>query len=126
MSEQKDFLRPVSMADSDATTYAQSKEPSVLDAEKKEQLGSVHASTAPSEREQSLEPPTAEEKEVEKVPVEEQAAERKSSSSEAGNENDEEDNFEYPKAWKLAIITLALCLSVFCMALVRRPPCLRQ
>lgn len=32
--------------------------------------------------------------------------------------NDEEDDFEYPTKWKLAIITLALCLSVFCMALV--------
>jgi hypothetical protein len=31
---------------------------------------------------------------------------------------DEEDDFEYPTKWKLAVITLALCLSVFCMALV--------
>jgi hypothetical protein len=30
-----------------------------------------------------------------------------------------EEEFEYPKAWSLAAITLALCLSVFCMALVR-------
>jgi hypothetical protein len=37
--------------------------------------------------------------------------------SKASN-NDEEDDFEYPTKWKLAIITLALCLSVFCMALV--------
>jgi hypothetical protein len=28
-----------------------------------------------------------------------------------------EDDFEYPTKWKLAAITLALCLSVFCLAL---------
>jgi len=33
--------------------------------------------------------------------------------------DDEDDNFEYPTAWRLAAITTALCLSVFCMALVR-------
>lgn len=31
---------------------------------------------------------------------------------------DDEDDFEYPTKWKLAAITVALCLSVFCMALV--------
>lgn len=30
----------------------------------------------------------------------------------------QEDEDEYPKAFKLAFITIALCLSVFCMALV--------
>lgn len=35
-----------------------------------------------------------------------------------GSNYDEEDDFEYPTKWKLAVITLALCLSVFCMALV--------
>ena len=34
------------------------------------------------------------------------------------SKSDEEDDFEYPTKWKLAIITIALCLSVFCMALV--------
>jgi hypothetical protein len=33
--------------------------------------------------------------------------------------SEEEDDAEYPKSWKLALITIALCLSVFCMALVR-------
>ena len=33
---------------------------------------------------------------------------------------DDDDNFEYPTKWKLTIITIALCLSVFCMALVRQ------
>jgi hypothetical protein len=31
---------------------------------------------------------------------------------------DDEDTFEYPKKWRLTAITVALCLSVFCMALV--------
>jgi hypothetical protein len=29
-----------------------------------------------------------------------------------------EDDDEYPAKWRLALITIALCLSVFCMALV--------
>lgn len=32
---------------------------------------------------------------------------------------DDEDGVEYPVAWKLGLITIALCLSVFCVALVR-------
>lgn len=32
---------------------------------------------------------------------------------------EEEDDFEYPTKMKLVAITVALCLSVFCMALVR-------
>ncbi|KAI6883300.1 MFS transporter [Hortaea werneckii] len=43
------------------------------------------------------------------------AAEKKIEGME--KEADEEDNTEYPKAMKLALITIALCLSVFCMAL---------
>lgn len=31
---------------------------------------------------------------------------------------DDEDGVEYPVAWKLGLITIALCLSVFCVALV--------
>lgn len=30
----------------------------------------------------------------------------------------QEDDTEYPAAWRLGLITIALCLSVFCMALV--------
>jgi hypothetical protein len=33
----------------------------------------------------------------------------------------EEADHVYPKAFKLAMITIALCLSVFCMALVCNP-----
>lgn len=35
------------------------------------------------------------------------------------SETDEDDGIEYPAAWKLVLITIALCLSVFCVALVR-------
>jgi hypothetical protein len=31
---------------------------------------------------------------------------------------EEEDDYDYPKSWKLGLISAALCLSVFCMALV--------
>lgn len=34
------------------------------------------------------------------------------------NEDNEEAQIEYPAKWRLALITIALCLSVFCMALV--------
>jgi hypothetical protein len=34
---------------------------------------------------------------------------------------EEEDGFEYPAKWRLTAITIALCLSVFCMALVSQP-----
>ncbi|KIW01485.1 uncharacterized protein PV09_07238 [Verruconis gallopava] len=36
---------------------------------------------------------------------------------ETGDSSEEEDDTEYPQKWRLALITIALCLSVFCMAL---------
>lgn len=88
------------MADSEKTAAR-----SVGDLEKKEMgVGeSGLPSAAPSVHEK-----TPEEKEPE---VNEKRNSR-------GSNYDEEDDFEYPTKWKLAIITLALCLSVFCMALV--------
>ena len=38
----------------------------------------------------------------------------------AASPAEEEDAFEYPTKWKLAAISIALCLSVFCMALVSK------
>ena len=38
------------------------------------------------------------------------------SEANAGESNEEED-VDYPTSWKLALITIALCLSVFCLAL---------
>ena len=88
------------MADSEKTAAR-----SVGDFEKKE-MG-VGESGLPSAA-ASVREKTADEKELE---VNEKR------NSKAGN-GDEEDDFEYPTKWKLTIITLALCLSVFCMALV--------
>ncbi|KAL1595710.1 MFS sugar transporter [Paraconiothyrium brasiliense] len=105
MSEQNNHLKPsgASIADSEKTA-AVSKEPSVMDYEKAD---AVTTSRAPSARETSAEPQTApgtaNSKEQTVVEEADQAA-----------EDDEED---YPKAWRLAVITIALCLSVFCMAL---------
>ncbi|KAK8140603.1 hypothetical protein G3M48_003423, partial [Beauveria asiatica] len=33
------------------------------------------------------------------------------------DDDDNDDGVEYPVAWKLGLITIALCLSVFCVAL---------
>lgn len=106
MSEQnkQQSLRAQSTAGSD-TTVAQSKVPSVLD--QKEAGESVMPSAAPSMREK---------------PVEPQGADERMENASQASASAEEEDFEYPKAWKLAIITLALCLSVFCMALVRASP----
>jgi hypothetical protein len=94
-------LRPASMADSEKTAAR-----SVGELEKKEMgVGeSGLASAAASVHERSTD-----EKEV-------QVNEKRN--SQASNNEDDDDDFEYPTKWKLAIITLALCLSVFCMALV--------
>lgn len=100
MSEVNDqTLRPASMTDSERTAAR-----SVGDLEKKEK--GVGESGSPS-RAASIHERTIDEKEA-------QVNEKRNSTASNG---DEEDDFEYPTKWKLAIITLALCLSVFCMAL---------
>ena len=67
-------------------------------------------STAPTTEPQV--PATADSKN--ETTVEDRAA---AASTHSGAEIDEEDGVEYPKAWRLGVITIALCLSVFCMAL---------
>lgn len=95
------------MADSDRTA-TQSHEPSIL--EKPSVVESVMPSAAASVH--AAEPIVADEKNA----VNENTSKRNSQVS----ASDDEDNFEYPTKWKLAAITTALCLSVFCMALVSR------
>lgn len=90
-------LRPISIADSEKTAAR-----SVGDLEKKE-MG-VGESGLPSA--------AASVHDAEKQPEVNEKRNSKASNSE------DDDDFEYPTSWKLAIITLALCLSVFCMALV--------
>jgi hypothetical protein len=93
------------MADSQATTMA----PSVVETKRP---GTT--STTPSARRTSAEIPATAPMENEKNMGEETVA-RADQGSASG---DDDDDFEYPTAWKLAAITTALCLSVFCMALV--------
>jgi MFS family permease len=45
------------------------------------------------------------------------AAATEADKEEDSAENEDEDEAIYPKGWKLGLITIALCLSVFCMAL---------
>ncbi|KAF1845631.1 MFS transporter [Cucurbitaria berberidis CBS 394.84] len=104
MSETHKGLRPVSMADSDKTA-TQSHEPSVLG--EKGIVEGVLPSTATAV--QASEPFAADEK----ATAEERVSNRNSTASAVEGEAD----FEYPAKGKLAAITLALCLSVFCMAL---------
>jgi len=90
-------LKPssASMADSDKTA-AVSKEPSIVDYEKTTDRALSEPQTAPKT---SLSKEEAVVNEDDEVP-------------------EEDAEHEYPKAWRLAAITIALCLSVFCMALV--------
>ena len=90
-------LKPssASMADSDKTA-AVSKEPSIADYEKTTDRALSEPQTAPKT---SLSKEEAVVNEGDEVP-------------------EEDAEHEYPKAWRLAAITIALCLSVFCMALV--------
>jgi hypothetical protein len=45
-------------------------------------------------------------------------AEAEADAKAADTDADDEEDVEYPAAWRLGLITIALCLSVFCMALV--------
>lgn len=102
MSEQKDN-RPASTANSDATTIAMpNNSVSPANPDKLHTESNV-ASAAPSDRAVS---PDAQLQNAEKP-----------APASTHDETDEEDDHEYPKAWKLGVITIALCLSVFCMAL---------
>lgn len=97
------------MADSEKTA-APSHEHS--DFEKKGAVDGVVESVLPSTAAsaQVVDPVVADEKHV--------AAENTSKRNSQASASDDEDDFEYPTKWKLGAITIALCLSVFCMALV--------
>ncbi|ORY16260.1 major facilitator superfamily domain-containing protein [Clohesyomyces aquaticus] len=84
------------------TTAAHSVEPSVFESKEKEERISARPSTS-STRPQA-------------TGTEALSTEKAPDHTPEGSTSEEED-FEYPKAWKLTVITIALCLSVFCMAL---------
>lgn len=88
------------MADSEKTA-TQSVDPSLV-AEKKQPVENVVPATTTLTH--AAEPAAFDEK---------PASKRDSTAS----SEEDDDNFEYPTKWKLTAITLALCLSVFCMAL---------
>lgn len=62
---------------------------------------------------------TAVEKSLEKADCADAANEEEIQKGE--EEEEEEEQVEYPAKWRLTLITIALCLSVFCMALVCPP-----
>jgi EmrB/QacA subfamily drug resistance transporter len=99
MSDTNNELRPSSMADSEKTA-APSVQPNVSD----EKKGAVETVA-----------PAAGVAVDASRPVTGEKSSRPNSVTEPTL--DDEDTFEYPTKWKLAAITLALCLSVFCMAL---------
>jgi hypothetical protein len=73
---------------SPANSISKSANPSVLDPEKEPNLDSIEQRDDVDDNKIQIASPTTSDEEI-----------------------------EYPKSWKLALITLALCLSVFCMAL---------
>jgi hypothetical protein len=101
MSEPRNqTLRPLSQTDSEKTAAR-----SVGDLEKKE----VGESGMPSAAASVLDTAADSKRSIEKEHATENVA----------GTSDDDDDFEYPTKWRLAAITMALCLSVFCMALVR-------
>ncbi|KAL5121849.1 MFS sugar transporter [Pleosporales sp. CAS-2024a] len=107
MSGTHNHLRPAtraSMTDSEQTAI-QSHAPSFVEAK------SVVEAVAPAADPASVEPVIASEKQ--EAEAEADPSNRHSQAS----ASDDEDGFEYPTSWRLAAITTALCLSVFCMAL---------
>jgi len=102
--DEKDALRPPTPSHKsvDGSSLARSTDPSVIDkmdvavSERKENSDAAGVAADAS----SLRERIAESEEIVK---------EKTSA--------EDDDYEYPKSWKLALITTALCLSVFCMAL---------
>jgi hypothetical protein len=111
-SKAKDALRPASKKSVDgsaASTIAPSVEPSVMEKNPNAQPdnGSHPANQVTESREESeLDVKEKAEAGIEEAKLDDSA-------------DNFEDDYEYPTKMKLVLITLALCLSVFCMALVR-------
>ena len=108
-----DFFKKKSKATSDVksvdnNTPVQSGAPSELEKEIRKEP-SVHSTTSRSESQ----PATTQVAETTLPPEEQNAVEKKSDNADGA---EDEDDIEYPKAMKLTLITIALCLSVFCMA----------
>lgn len=115
-----DTLRPASRSslnESAKSTLANSAEPSVMEKSERPAGHPAETATAGSRRSSSSAGGLA--KEIETTTEEAKV--------QTGGEAEEEiDDNEYPKSFKLALITIALCLSVFCMALGMSMPTLAQ
>lgn len=107
-------LRPSSKASSDKT-MAQSVDPSVHDTKLATETMPSPATSIRHKSAEDLGEKPAKDVDLEEV---DKGATEKVSDGTSQEASTEEDDFVYPKAWTLAAITLALCLSVFCMALV--------
>ncbi len=117
MTDTHNQLRPISMADSEKTGTP-SHAPSVL-GEK-----SLVEDVAPQTTGAALAAETilGDEKNHHNMVSDDKSSNRISTAS----AEEDEDDFEYPTKWKLTAITIGLCLSVFCMALVSKPTLLYQ
>jgi hypothetical protein len=111
MSDTNNNLRPSSMADSEKTATPSVQHAVVAD-EKKGAVETVIPAAGVSEKAAEAATGTAGTGLI-------QGDEKRDSAISTGAE--EEDDFEYPAKWRLTAITIALCLSVFCMALVCIP-----
>lgn len=101
MADTNNELRPSSMADSEKTAT-----PSVPPAVTEEKKGPVETVLPAATTAVDATRPITGEKALTSRP-----------NSAVVPTEQEEDTFEYPTKWKLAAISIALCLSVFCMAL---------
>lgn len=97
--DSKDVLPPPKRTSGDDTTLAPSGAVSLRD----EKMEPITTATRP---ESAVSPP-----------AEMNDAEKKIAGIQQDEEEKEEDESEYPKAGALTLITTALCLSIFCMAL---------
>jgi hypothetical protein len=113
VSEQNDTLRPVSKTSADgsaASTLAPSAEPSVMDKSEVQPPQSHPANSYPVDEKHEM-GDTLDEKSADGI---------ETTKKMDADDDDEDDDYDYPKSWKLGLISVALCLSVFCMALVRK------
>lgn len=105
------------------TTSLEKREAALVDKATLEQIhGKKDASTVET-RETNMRSPLTISRMNEKLEENPEQAETNSEQKAERFVADMEDgDIEYPKAWRLALITIGLSLAIFCMALVRRNP----
>jgi hypothetical protein len=101
----------VSLADAQSLT-----ERNNMTLETEKQIEAGQRDDASRDEQTAVHEPVADEKAAIDAALEKPDSADVSNDKETANEEDEQ--VEYPAKWRLALITIALCLSVFCMALV--------